>query len=110
MKLLFDENLPPRLVRSLADIYPESKHVEECNLDGSPDDDIWKFAKENGFVIATKDSDFEQRSVLHGYPPKVVWIRAGNCSTLAIEAILRNCSVVIHTFHADAVESILVIP
>jgi predicted nuclease of predicted toxin-antitoxin system len=110
MKLLLDENLPPSLARSLADIYPGSKHVDECNLDSSPDDSIWNFAKENGFVITSKDSDFEQRSILRGHPPKVVWIRAGNCSTLAIEALLRNYSVVIHTFHADAVESILVIP
>lgn len=110
MKLLFDENLPSRLAKSLADIYPDSRHVEECNLDSSPDDNIWKFAKENGFVIVSTDSDFEQRSILNGHPPKVIWIRAGNCSTQAIETLLRNYSVVIHTFHRDAVESILVIP
>ncbi len=110
MKLLFDENLPARLVKSLADIYPGSKHVEDCNLENSSDDEIWKFAKENGFTIASKDSDFEQRSILFGHPPKVIWIRAGNCSAETIAILLRRYSVVIHTFHADAVESILVVP
>jgi predicted nuclease of predicted toxin-antitoxin system len=29
----------------------------------------------------SKDTDFHQRSFLFGGPPKVVWIRLGNCST-----------------------------
>jgi predicted nuclease of predicted toxin-antitoxin system len=37
VKLLFDENLSPKLVRALADIYPGSAHVHECGL-GSADD------------------------------------------------------------------------
>ena len=34
--------------------------------------------------------DFHQRSFLYGHPPKVVWIRRGNCSTATIESILRE--------------------
>ena len=63
MKLLFDQNLSPRLARSLADIYPESVHVREIGLRDASDDEIWEYAKNNGFAIVSKDSDFQQRSV-----------------------------------------------
>jgi len=35
VKLLFDENLPPRLVELLADIYPGSLHVHQLGLAAS---------------------------------------------------------------------------
>ena len=64
MKLLFDQNLSPRLVRRLADIYADSIHVREIGLRDADDSAIWDYAKLNGFVIVSKDSDFQQRSLL----------------------------------------------
>ena len=90
MKLLFDQNLSHRLVAMLADIYPESEHVKILDMHREPDAVIWKFAKENDFVIVSKDNDFHQRSFLYGWPPKVVWLRLGNCSTQDIEKCLRS--------------------
>lgn len=110
MKLLLDENIAPRLARDLSDLYPGSRHVDECGLKHASDELVWEHARANGFVITSKDSDFEQRSVLRGHPPKVIWIRLGNCSTRQIEELLRSYSVVVHTFHNDPVESILVLP
>jgi len=40
--------------------------------------------------LVSKDSDFHELSLLYGSPPKVVWIRRGNCTTRQIEFILRN--------------------
>ena len=110
MKLLLDENLAPKLAKVLSDIYPGSRHVSECALQSASDQAVWEFAKTNGFVIVSKDSDFEQRSVLRGFPPKVIRVRLGNCSTRDVERVLRDFSVVIHTFYNDAIESILVLP
>ena len=90
MKLLLDENLSPRLVASLRDLYPESRHVEDCGLVSAPDDDVWRYARENGFAIVSKDSDFSERSVLYGSPPKVIWLRIGNCTTDRAGLVLRN--------------------
>jgi predicted nuclease of predicted toxin-antitoxin system len=90
MKLLLDENLSPKLASSLAAVFPGSRHVEDCGLGAADDEDIWAFAKENGFVIASKDSDFYDRSALYGSPPKVIWLRAGNCTTAEIEDLLRR--------------------
>ena len=44
----------------------------------------------NQSVIVPKDSDFRQRSFTLGFPPKVVWLNIGNCSTGYIERLLRD--------------------
>jgi predicted nuclease of predicted toxin-antitoxin system len=88
MKLLFDQNLSPRLVVQLSDQYPNSTHVLTQALDCASDEVVWAFAKDQGYILVTKDSDFQELSMLQGAPPKVVWIRRGNCSTQQIEAML----------------------
>ena len=72
MKLLFDQNLSPRLPRILADIYADSIHVREVGLRDADDSEIWEYAKTNGYAIVSKDSDFQQRSLLRGAPPKFI--------------------------------------
>jgi predicted nuclease of predicted toxin-antitoxin system len=88
-KLLFDENLAPRLVTALADVYPKSVHLGSEGLTGSTDATIWAHAAARGFLLVTKDEDFHRLSVLRGFPPKVVWIRLGNCSTAEVAHLLR---------------------
>ena len=90
MKLLFDENLSPRLCASLLDLFPGSRHVDECGFRSADDGRIWDFAKQEGFTVISKDSDFYHRAVLYGSPPKVVWLRAGNCRTSHLGDLLRR--------------------
>lgn len=90
MKLLFDENLSPKMVAALADIFPDSAHVDRLGLGGENDDVVWHYAKENSFIIVSKDSDFYEKSALYGHPPKVIWIRRGNCTNRQILLLLRN--------------------
>lgn len=59
-------------------------------LDRGEDTAVWEFARLQNLVIVTKDADFQERSLMAGAPPKVIWIRRGNCSTSDIEAILRR--------------------
>lgn len=75
MKLLFDENLSPQLPRLLATLFPDCEHARNCGLLGLTDDDVWEFAGANGFTVVSKDSDFQQRSLLYGHPLKVIWLR-----------------------------------
>ena len=110
MKLLFDQNLSPRLSRLLADIYADSIHVREVNLRDADDSDIWDYAKANGYAIVSKDSDFQQRSLLHGAPPKFIWLRVGNCTVKRTEDLLRSYSAAIHTFDLDNSKSHLMLP
>ncbi len=101
MKLLFDHNLSPRLVNRLADIFPNSSHLFLLGLDQVPDQEVWQYARDRNYIIVTKDSDFNEIVILRGFPPKVIWIRRGNCSTGDIETILRTNFVDIENFNLD---------
>ncbi|MDJ1181694.1 DUF5615 family PIN-like protein [Roseofilum casamattae] len=90
MMLLFDQNLSPRLVNRLADIYPDSMHVDLLGLASVPDREVWDYASLHNDLIVTKDADFSELSILLGFPPKVIWIRRGNCSTGDLEQLLRD--------------------
>jgi predicted nuclease of predicted toxin-antitoxin system len=74
MKLLFDQNLSPKLVTRLANLFPDSSHVHSVGLDCADDDTVWKHARLNGFAFVTKDEDYNNLSVLRGSPPKVIWL------------------------------------
>lgn len=56
--LLFDQNISPRLVNLLADVYPGSAHVSELGMGNAMDIEIWEYAHNHDFMIATKDADF----------------------------------------------------
>lgn len=109
MKLLFDQNLSPRLVERLNDIFPNSTHVSLEGLDSSSDNEVWKWSHENGFTIVTKDADFSELSTLRGFPPKVIWIRAGNCTIAQIEKLIRIHSETIQKMQDDPNVGILLL-
>ena len=99
-RLPFDENLAARLVGALVDLYPGSVHVGDIGLAPAPDRAIWVHARDHGLLIVTKDEDFHRLSVLHGPPPKVIWIRLGNCSTDEVIRLLQLRRNEIETFVA----------
>ncbi len=109
MKLLFDQNLSPRLVQRLSDLYPGSVHVFSIGLDQASDGEVWNYAREGGFTLVTQDADFSEMSEVLGFPPKVIWIRRGNCSTGQIESILRQQREAISRLDKDATASILTV-
>jgi predicted nuclease of predicted toxin-antitoxin system len=107
MKLLLDHNLSPRLVRRLADLYPDISHVFLIGLAQVNDLEIWSYARANEYIIVTKDSDFSDISVLLGFPPKVIWLRLGNCTTSAVEQALRSGQSIISAFINDPLSGVL---
>ena len=107
MKLLFDQNLSHRLVAPLAAEFPGSIHVRDVGMATAPDPDVWQYAAANGFAVVSKDTDFQQRALLHGHPPKVIWVRLGNCATAAVGALLRSKLPDIEAFDADPAASFL---
>ena len=80
MKLLFDENLSPRLVQLVPAGFPGSVHVRDVGLKGHVDADLWELARRSGFTIVSKDTDFRERSYVEGFPPKVIWLDVGNAA------------------------------
>jgi predicted nuclease of predicted toxin-antitoxin system len=87
MKLLFDQNLAPKLASGLGDLFPNSSHVQL--LDRAGDDQVWEYARLIGFAIVTKDADSNNLSVVRGSPPKVIWLLLGNCTIAQVEATFR---------------------
>lgn len=84
-KLLFDQNLSPRLIKRLEAEYRDSVHVSQVGLDRASDREVWDYARIHDFIIVTKDSDFSDLSVMQSFPPKIIWLRLGNCTTGEIE-------------------------
>jgi predicted nuclease of predicted toxin-antitoxin system len=109
MKLLFDENLSPKLSGFLGPLFPDSTHVRECGLRGQSDVDVWEYARAKGFTIVSKDSDLQMRSLLYGHPPKVVWLRIGNCTRKHLIQLIAYHAQDLQTFAADPFESLLVL-
>jgi len=109
MKLLFDENLSPKLPHLLEDIFPGSAHVRDCGLKGRADDVIWRYANTKGFIIVSKDADFHQRCLLYGPPSKFVWLRLGNCTREDLKMLLMAHEQDIVTFAVNPSESVLVL-
>jgi predicted nuclease of predicted toxin-antitoxin system len=107
MKLLFDENLSHKLAQLLEDIFPNFVHVRHVGLEAADDPLVWDYARNNAFVIVSKDADMHQRRFLFGPPPKVVWVRLGNCSTLEVEELLRKNRAAINAFDEDEYASFL---
>ena len=109
MKLLFDENLSPRLVGLVNDAYPGSQHLEHVGLRGQSDEIIWDYARQHSFVIVSKDNDFRQLNFLLGPPPKVIWLSVGNAGTETIANLLLARLEVVREQFSDQEVGLLVL-
>jgi len=107
MKLLFDQNLSPKLTGFFAETFAGSKHLRDLSLDVANDLVVWEFAKKEGYTIVTKDNDFNDLVAFFGFPPKVIWIRRGNCSTTDIKELLNSNIGKIKAFILDSTNGIL---
>lgn len=110
MKLLLDQALSRLLVPQLQEAFPGTSHVVLHGLDTADDAAIWDFARGNGFIVVTKDEDFQVLSFSRGHPPKVVWVRSGNGPSSQVLELLRRARGVIEAFAADEERSLLELP
>lgn len=103
MRILVDENLPPRLKERLADLFPEMRHVCDLALTATSDLEIWRFAHTQGYAaILTTDIDFQNRALELGAPPKVIRIERCDFSAREITLLLRREAVRVQEFLASA--------
>jgi predicted nuclease of predicted toxin-antitoxin system len=109
MKLLLDNNLSSKLVAQLVNVFPETSHVALLGLEAASDADVWETARQGGYCLVSKDSDFNDLLSLKGSPPKVIWIRLGNCTTAAIANLLLSSHEEILAFGQDASVDLLVL-
>jgi predicted nuclease of predicted toxin-antitoxin system len=103
VKLLFDANISHRIVRMLANLFPESTQVTLVGLSGeTPDKTIWEFAKAGQFTIVTADADFLRFAESYGAPPQVIRLEKMDYSTQAAAALIRRYAVAITDFEKSA--------
>lgn len=88
--LLFDQNISFRIVRLLKEVYPGCVHLSRCGLTDADDPDIWRYARKHDLAIVTFDQDYIDIAALRGKSPRVILLRAGNSSTLALAHLLRK--------------------
>jgi predicted nuclease of predicted toxin-antitoxin system len=103
------ENLSFKLVAALADIYVGSVHVREIGLLDAEDQRIWSYAAENGFLLASKDTDFYERSLVFGAPPKIIWLRIGNSTVNETAVLLWRQYIMIRHFVEDKIATFLLL-
>lgn len=82
--LLIDENLPASIARILP---VDSSHATDV-ADRPSDRQLWDYARSRGWNILTRDTDFFDRIMLDGSPPKVIWVRLGNIRKRDLESKL----------------------
>jgi predicted nuclease of predicted toxin-antitoxin system len=91
MKLLFDQNISHRTLALLKEHLPDSRQVRDVNLQFASDKQIWAYAKENAYQIVSFDADFYDLVTLYGHPPKLIWLRLGNKSSIELaNELIRN--------------------
>ena len=91
MKLLLDQNLSYKLIADLESTFPGTSHVYPLGLDQSPDTEVREYAGQHAFTLLTKNTDLVDLCVLRGAPPKILWLRLGNCTTTLVrDVLMRN--------------------
>jgi predicted nuclease of predicted toxin-antitoxin system len=106
MKILVDQNISFRLIARIAAHFPEAAHVKSLDLMDADDFEIFQFARQQGFdVVLTQDDDFMKILLQQGPPPRIIWLRTGNCSTEHLATVLiANLAVIQNFFTQPALD------
>jgi predicted nuclease of predicted toxin-antitoxin system len=111
MKLLLDENLSRRLVPFLQHDYPDSSQVVLLGMESATDKDVWQRARDEAYVIVTRDADFQELSLVWGQPPKVIWLKTLNQSRSAtLKILLENRTLIEDALITQDMASIEIVP
>lgn len=111
MKLLLDENLSRRLVPFLQHAYPESSQVVLLGMESAADKDVWQRARDETYVIVTRDADFQELSLVWGQPPKVIRLKTLNQSRAAtLKILLENRVLIEDALITQDLASIEIVP
>jgi predicted nuclease of predicted toxin-antitoxin system len=111
MKLLLDENLSRRLVPFLQHDYPGSNQVVLLGMESASDKEVWQRAKDQDFVILTRDADFQELSLVWGQPPKVIRLKTPNQSRAAtLKILIENKDVILESLETHGLASVEIIP
>ena len=111
MKLLLDENLSRRLVPFLQHDYQGSNQVVLLGMESATDKEVWQKARDDDFVILTRDADFQELSLVWGQPPKVIRLKTLNQSRAAtLKVLIENRDVIVESLLIQGLASVEIVP
>ena len=111
MKLLLDENLSRRLVPFLQFNYPGSSQVVLLGMESATDKEVWQKARDEGYVIVTRDADFQELSLVWGQPPKVIRLKTPNLSRAAtLKVLVDNSDLILDALVVNDLASVEIVP
>jgi predicted nuclease of predicted toxin-antitoxin system len=110
VRLLFDANLSPKLVKPLAELFPGSVHLFDLPLArDAADTAIWTYARTHGLCIITTDGgDYPPMAQRLGPPPKVILLESWRYPTRIALDLIRGNAILISEF-AKTEQGLLVI-
>jgi predicted nuclease of predicted toxin-antitoxin system len=89
VRFLIDAQLPPGLAGLFRNAGHEATHAADMGLLTASDREIARSALRSGAVVVTKDADFVALRHLIAPAPRVLWIRLGNTTNVALRRRLR---------------------
>ena len=110
MKLLLDENLSRRLVPFLQHDFPDTSQVVLLGMESATDKEVWQRARDEGFVIVTRDADFQELSLVWGQPPQVIRLKTPNQTRAAtLKILIENKEAIADALRAQGLASIEIV-
>ncbi len=109
MKLLLDQNLSPNVGDRLSQAGVESVHVRDIDLHDASDEAILGYARQEGLVVVSQDSDFANLLAHQAVSsPSVILLRIPNAVTASEVAavLLANLDVITEHLEAGAIVSL----
>ena len=64
--------------------------MRAISLVSAQDREIFEYARRDGDIIMTKDSDFVELLHRFGSPPQIVWFTCGNVSNRRLRSLLTS--------------------
>jgi predicted nuclease of predicted toxin-antitoxin system len=107
MKLLIDMNLSPQWVSVLEDAGWKAVHWSFIGRPNAPDEEIFEYAKTNGFVVFTHDLDFGAiLSATRSQYPSVIQVRTKDVNPSHLAPLVISA---LHQFETQLGEGALII-
>jgi predicted nuclease of predicted toxin-antitoxin system len=102
MKVLIDQNISHRIITVISFLFDELAHVKTLGWLDWDDHGIFMAARRLQYdAVMTLDEDFNKLLLQHGTPPKIIWLKTGNCSTKRLAEVIISNKDIIERFLLD---------
>lgn len=79
-------------------------------MESATDKDVWPRARDDGFVIVTRDADFQELSLVWGQPPQVIRLKTPNQTrAAALKVLIENKDAITDALLAQGLASIEIV-